>query len=93
MSHVVGQCGNARFHADVSSSQFLLPAIRILGSRLEKIKFDYHPDPIKSKEWTFAWNARSNLEVLQAIELSVAEIDVIMASPKLYLKENKSLFQ
>lgn len=36
---VLGACRNARFHADIITDDLLLPTLRILGPRLEKIRF------------------------------------------------------
>lgn len=70
---------NARFHAEVDS--------RILGFRLVKIKFDYHPDVINSGEWVAAWSLCSNLEMLHTKELSAERKSVILGTPKHDLKE------
>lgn len=80
-------CTHARFHADVDKRHLLLPTVRILGPRLEKLKFGFFRREVDAGAWTAAWSLCPMLQVLNARALMLEETRAIMRTPKNHLKE------
>lgn len=89
LNHVALKCRNARFHVEIDEEWPLLPTLRNLGPRMEKIKIHVYEDEddIDAQEWAVAWGLCPNLEVIIATEFTLEEITAIMGIPKLHLKE------
>lgn len=83
---VVGACTNAANPAHIDGRDLLLPTLRILGPRLEKV---YVNDGalIDADEWVAAWSLCSNLKALELSEMRSDEICAIMSTPKQNLKD------
>lgn len=80
---------NAQFHAAAAHMIRFLPTLRILGSRLERVKLDRYQDActIDEDEWAAAGSVCSNLWTLFADLIKVEQIRAIVATPKHQLKE------
>lgn len=85
--HVVGKCRNARFHVEFDWDFYVLPNLKIRGSRLETVKLDCTRGEFVKREWRAAWHMCSTLKILIVRNLKVTEIRAIMHTPKDYLKE------
>jgi len=80
-------CKNARFHTAVFAERLLLPTLRILGPRLEKIYLLLEEKDIDMGEWTTAWNVCPKLENISMISfLTLEKARAIMDTPKHRLK-------
>ena len=88
---IARSCGNARFHAYSHGIQLLLPTLRCLGPRLDKMRVhcigtrsENHHEP---EELAAAWNLCPNLKELEGNNLNVKIVRAIMATPKDHLKK------
>lgn len=88
LNHVLGTCRNARLQASISKFNLLLPTLRTLGPRLEKIKNTFYMYPFRNaEESAAARRMRPYLKVLHANQVTVEGIRACGRSPKHHLKE------
>jgi len=65
----------------------MIPALRTIGSRLEKMNIVWDEDHVDEKEYTNAWNMCQYLESISIQEYDEEHIRAMFATPKDRLKE------
>jgi len=83
---IVRECKNAHFDAAVFKNSFLLPTLRILGPRQEKIHFSLEGEHFDLGELSAAWNLCPNLENISLYSLKFETASAILDTPKHSLK-------
>lgn len=79
---VYEKCVNARFHVDVTRDSLSLPALRVLGPRMEKIRIFCEAFDFDREGFTAGWNLCSSLKEFGARKLYVEDISAFMATAK-----------